>query len=175
MKTSEMTADERTAWASKIARSLIDSAMDKIPDEECRMHEIVPTILGILESYPLTEQELKYLGREIRKGHVCPYDIILGRVLEIVEESDEHDYNDELELLLRDVLSSPFKWRKRLSDGAVEFIYDAVTEKLNRDDWYCPGSNDSWETEKSAWYFPANENDRLGLHERHLRDFYGRH
>ena len=87
------------------------------------------------------------------------------------------DYDGELELFLRDALSDPFKCRKRLSCGAVEFIYDTVTEMLEWEwgDWYWPGSNDSWETEKRAWYFPANENDRLGLHERHLRDFYGRY
>lgn len=169
MKTSEMTADERTGWASRIARSLIDSAKDRIDDAEYRKREAVPLILDILESYPLTEQELKYLDREIRKGHVCPYDA----TLDMAKESD--DYDGELECYLRYDLSDPFKWRKRLSDGAVEFIYDATTEKLNKEDWYWPGSNDSWEEEESEWYFPANENDRLGLHERHLRDFYGRH
>ncbi len=169
MYTSEMTDDELTGWASRIADSLIGSAKDKIDDAEYRKREAVPLILDILVRYPLTEQELKYLDREIRKGHGCPYDIILDEAKEC-----DGDYADNLELLIRDVLSSPFKDRKRLSDGAVEFIYDSVTEMLGWrwGDWYWPGSNDSWEIEKSAWYFPANENDRLGLHERHLRDFY---
>lgn len=170
MNTSEMTADERTAWASRIADSLIGSAKDKIDDAEYRKREAVPLILDILESYPLTEQELKYLDREIRKGHMWSYDALLY----MAKECDE-DYADYLELYLRAELSSPFKRRKRLSDGAVEFIYDATTEMLETEGWYWPGSNDSWEEERRVWFFPANENDRLGLHERHLRDFYGRH